>query len=117
MVGGSLHAVSATYAVDEEPHGGDPLRYGAAPHDIRAALLPEDRSRFDEAYATALEAARESLDLSELFRTLEQWRRTALLQRDPGNYGRVVRRAAELLTGESLPDDEPLVESRAKAGM
>jgi hypothetical protein len=29
----------------------------------------------------------------------------------------VVRRAAELVTGEAIPDDEPLSVTRAKAGM
>lgn len=96
---------------------GHPLRPGASPHDIRAALLADDRVQFDDAYARALADARVSLDLTELFRTLEQWRRTALLHSDPQEFRRVVRRAAELLTGEAIPSDEPLAVTRAKAGM
>jgi len=80
-------------------------------------LLPEDRARFDAAYELALTRTRESLDLTELLRTLEHWRRTALVQRDPEEFRRVVRRAAELLTGQASQVDEPLAVTRAKAGM
>jgi hypothetical protein len=109
--------VPATYAFDDQPRTGHPLLPGASPHDIRAHLLPEDRDEFDAAYAQALTDARESLDLSGLFKTLEQWRCAALLQSDPADFRRVVRRAAELLTGEAIPEDEPLAVTRAKAGM
>lgn len=109
--------MTAIYAYDEQPSSGHPLRPGASPHDIRAALLPEDRAKFDAAYERALAETRASLDLTELFRTLEHWRRTALIQRDPEDFGCVVRRAAALLTGEESPADEPLVLTRAEAGM
>ncbi|TCO57066.1 DUF6247 family protein [Actinocrispum wychmicini] len=109
--------MTATYAYDEQPSSGHPLRPGASPHDIRAALLSEDRAKFDTEYERALGDARESLDLTELFKTLERWRRAALIQQDPQDFRRVVRRAAELLTGEPVPADEPLSVSRAKAGM
>ncbi|HEX9337556.1 MAG TPA: DUF6247 family protein [Pseudonocardiaceae bacterium] len=109
--------MTATYAYDEQPSSGHPLRPGASPHDIRAALLPDDRTKFDAAYERALAQARASLDLTELFRTLEHWRRTALIQSDPQDFRRVVRRVAESLTGEAVPDDEPLAVTRAKAGM
>lgn len=75
--------VTALWSYDEEPRTGDPLRSGAAPAAIRAALLAEDREVFGAAYQRALAAARDSLDLTELFRCLEHWRRVALLQRDP----------------------------------
>jgi hypothetical protein len=113
----SCVGVTATYAYDEQPHTGHPLLPGASPYNIRAALLPEDRDRFDAEYRDALTEARESLDLAELFKMLEQWRRVALLQSDPADFRRVVRRAAELLTGEAVPDDEPLAVTRTKAGM
>ncbi|MGH3621520.1 MAG: DUF6247 family protein [Sciscionella sp.] len=109
--------MTATYAYDEQPTGGHPLRPGAAPHAIRAALLPEDRAEFDGAYGRALGEARGSLELTELFKTLEQWRRLALLQSDPENFRRVVRRAAALVTGEEVPADEPLAVTRSRAGM
>ncbi len=109
--------MSTTYAYDERPEAGHPLRPGAAPHAIRAHLLPEDRDEFEVEYRRALFEARESLDLTELFKMLEHWRRMALMQRDSANYRRVVRRAAELLTGEASPEDEPLDVTREKAGM
>jgi Family of unknown function (DUF6247) len=109
--------VAATYTYDETPRQGHPLRQGAAPHAIRTHLLPEDRSQFDADYAQALAAARESLDLADLFKTLEHWRRVALVQSDPATFRRIARRAAELLTGEPSPEDEPLAVTRAKAGM
>lgn len=61
--------------------------------------------------------ARVSLDLIALFEMLERWRRVALLQQDPARFHAVARRAAELLTGQPCPDDEPLVVTRAKAGI
>ncbi|MGH3794934.1 MAG: DUF6247 family protein [Pseudonocardiaceae bacterium] len=109
--------MTATWAYDEQPRNGHPLLPGAAPHHIRAALLPEDRVAFDGAYEVALVEARTSLDLTELFKTLEHWRRLALLQSRPGEYRRVVHRAAELLTGTSVPPDEPLAVTRARAGL
>ncbi|WP_029892578.1 DUF6247 family protein [Nocardia brasiliensis] len=109
--------MTATYAYDEQPSSGHPLRPGASPQDIRSALLATDRAEFDSAYEQALVAARKSLDLTELFRTLEHWRRTALLQSDRESYRNVVRKAAELITGAAIPEDEPLEVTRAKAGM
>lgn len=94
-----------------------PLRPGASPRAIRAALLPEDRADFDAAYDAALAVARTGLDLTELFSVLEHWRRVAVLQDDREDYRRVVRRAAELMTGERVPADEPLSVTRVKAGM
>ena len=109
--------VTATWSYDKQPRSGHPLLPGASPQDIRIALLAEDREEFDTAYAEGLVAARESLDLTELFKTLEHWRRVALLQSDPMEYRRVVRRAAELLCGEDIPADEPLAVIRARAGL
>jgi hypothetical protein len=109
--------MSATYAFDEEPQAGHPLRPGAAPLDIRTHLLPEDHPEFDADFQQAMAIARDSLDLEGLFKVLEHWRRVALLQSNPASYRLIARRAAELLTGEATPDDEPLTVTRAKAGM
>ena len=105
------------WSFDDRPRTGDPLLPGASPAAIRDALLPEDRTAFEVAYRDALAQARESLDLTELFKTLERWRRLALLQRDPDRFGSVVRRAAERLTGEQIPQDEPLAVTRRRAGL
>jgi hypothetical protein len=109
--------VTAAWSYSEQPPGGDPLRPGAAPAAIRAALLEEDRARFDVAYEQALGVARESLELTELFRCLEHWRRLALLQRDPDRFASIARRAAERLTGDPVPADEPLAQTRRRAGL
>ncbi|MET8775763.1 DUF6247 family protein [Nocardia sp. NPDC004654] len=109
--------MTATYAYDDQPSSGHPLRPGASPHAIRAGLLPDDRPSFDEAYEHALTEARETLDLTGLFRVLEHWRRVALMQSDRDAYRRAVRRAAKLATGEESPTDEPLSVTRTKAGM
>lgn len=109
--------MTAQWSFDERPRSGDPLAQGAAPADIRAALLPGDARAFDQAYAAALTAARESLDLTDLFACLEHWRRVALLQRDPDRFASIARRAAERLTGRAVPADEPLAETRRRAGI
>ncbi|MGH3977721.1 MAG: DUF6247 family protein [Pseudonocardiaceae bacterium] len=49
--------MTATWTYDEQPRNGHPLLPGAAPHDIRAALLPEDRAAFDAAFDAAYEDA------------------------------------------------------------
>lgn len=105
------------WSFDEQPRTGDPLLPGATPAAIREALLSEDRASFDTAYQRALAAAREDLDLTELFRCLEHWRRVALLQRDPERFASIARRAAERLTSEPVPADEPLAQTRRRAGL
>jgi hypothetical protein len=109
--------VTASWSFDEQPRTGDPLLPGAAPAAIRDALLPEDRAAFETAYEHALTRAREELDLTELFQTLERWRRLALLQRDPARFASIVRRAAERLTGAPVAEDEPLAQTRRRAGI
>jgi hypothetical protein len=109
--------VTAQWSFDEQPRTGDPLLPGAAPAAIRDALLPEDQAAFDTAYQDALAHARERLDLTELFKTLEHWRRLALLQRDPDRFTSIIRRAAQRLTGEPVPTDEPLTQTRRRAGL
>lgn len=109
--------VSVMYSADEPPAGRrHPLSKGASPEAIAAALLPEDRAEFLSEYTAALTAARESLDLTSLFQMLEHWRRVAALQADPQVFRRVARRAAQLLTGQPSPEDEPLAVTRQKAG-
>ena len=111
-------SVTAQYVSNDPPTSGYPLRPGASPGAIRAALLSEqDRAEFDTDYELALADARRSLDLACLFETLEQWRRIAVLHSDPQNFRRVARRTAELLTGQPIPGDEPLTVTRAKAGL
>ncbi len=107
-----LSGVAATYAYDERPAGGHPLRPGASPAAIRAALLASDRAGFDTAYAAALAESRDTLDLAGLFQTLERWRRLAVLQSDIEGYQQMVRRVARTVTGQESPADEPLEVTR-----
>ena len=88
--------MAALWSFDEQPRTGDPLRPGATPAAIQDALLAEDRSAFNTAYQRALAAAREDLDLTDLFRCLEHWRRIALLQRDSDRFASVARLLAVL---------------------
>lgn len=110
--------MAATYSVDDDPLAPtSSLRRGASPAAVRAALLDQDQTRFDQAYADALATAGESFDLTALFEMLERWRHVGLLQQDPTRFHAVARRAAELLTGQPCAPDEPLTVTRAKAGM
>lgn len=109
--------MSVSWSFDEQPRTGDPLLPGASPAAIRAGLFPDDQVAFDAAYAHALSAARDQLDLSELLRCLEHWRRRALLQRDPDEFAALVRRASERLTGQPVPGGESLAETRQRVGM
>lgn len=108
--------MTATWAYDEQPRSGHPLLPGATPQDTRAALLPEDPAQVTE-YAEGLAEARRSLDLTALFKTLEHSRRLALLQSNSADYRRVVRRTAEQVTGEPVPEGEPLAVTRERAGL
>lgn len=90
----------------------------ASPGEIRAALLPEERPDFDREYRRALEVAAESLTLNELHETLECWRRVAWMTRsDPAAHRRMLRTAAERLTGEEIPAAEPLARTKARIGL
>ncbi|HEY2195981.1 MAG TPA: DUF6247 family protein [Actinomycetospora sp.] len=93
------------------------LAAGASPASIRAWLLPEDRTAFDEAYGEALDQVRCDVDAAALHATLENWRRRAIAQSDPEVFRRTVRRMAAFYTGQPVPADEPFAVTRAKAGM
>ena len=112
--------MTATYSVDDASAvtSTHPLSRGASPEAIRANLHgPEDRAEFDEALAAALDEVKRSRDLTGLFRMLDQWRRIAILQRDPDRFLRVARRAAEANVGRPSPENEPLSVTRTKAGI
>jgi uncharacterized protein DUF6247 len=96
--------------------GRHPLGRGATPEAIHAALLETDRSRFRAAFTDALDRAKQDLDLTPVFETLEDWRRLAVAQSDPNGWRHAVRRAAELATGAVPPEDEPLEVTRSTAG-
>lgn len=115
---GRLTSCRVSTQASSEQHRPHPLLPGATPATIRSWLATdEDRARFLEEYATALDRAREELDLTAVHDTIEEWRRIAVLQTDPAGFRRTVRYAAEQATGHPSPEDEPLAVTRAKAGI
>lgn len=87
---------------------------GASPAEVRAALRPEFREAFDRDYRAALDVAAESMELSGVLDVVEHWRMRSWITRDPDEHRRVVRRAAELLTGELPPEDEPVAVTESR---
>jgi hypothetical protein len=79
---------------------------GASPREIRAALRPEFRREFDRDYQAALAEAGRSLELAGVHEVLEYWRTRSWITRDPSEHRRLVRRAAELLSGSEPPASE-----------
>lgn len=78
------------------------------------ALLAEERADFDQAYRRALSEAAETLELAGVLDTLEYWRRRAIMSADPQAYRGMLRRAAHLLSGEDVPEDEPLAQLKER---
>ncbi|MGQ0776343.1 MAG: DUF6247 family protein [Pseudonocardiales bacterium] len=87
---------------------------GASPRAIRAALIAEERAEFDQAYRRALAEAAETLELASVLDTLEHWRRRAIMSADPQAYRRMLRRAAQLLSADEVPEDEPLAQLKER---
>lgn len=59
----------------------------ASPREIRAALIPEEQHEFDTSWRAALAMAGETMDLEEVFRTLDAWRTHAALTDELGHRG------------------------------
>lgn len=101
-----------------EPAGDrSPLRRGPSPAEVRDRLPEPERSRFLAEYESALDDARRTLDLSAVFDAVERYRIIAMLWSDPEKFRRGIRRWAEIVTGEPVPDDEPFEVTRRKAGI
>lgn len=86
---------------------------------MRAALIPEERAEFDEQWRAVMVRATETLDLTEVFATLDEWRRVARLTAVAGAeaHRAMYRRAAARLTGQTVPVDEPLPQTKARLGL
>jgi hypothetical protein len=52
--------------------------------------------------------------LAEAAETLEHWRRRAIMSADPQAYRRMLRRAGHLLSGDDVPEDEPLAQFKER---
>jgi uncharacterized protein (DUF2236 family) len=79
---------------------------------------PEEAAEFERAWRAALAKAAETLDLTEVLETLESWRRIAQFTAatGPEAHRAMYRRAAAKLTGEDIPADEPLAQTKARLG-
>lgn len=91
----------------------------ASPAEVRAALIPEEADEFDVQWREVMARATETLDLTEVFTTLDSWRRVARLTAATGAQAHraMYRRAAAALGGEQLPADAPLSAVKAKLGL
>jgi uncharacterized protein DUF6247 len=110
-------AIVVSMTADGQPHpipAIPPLPEGAGPRAIRAALLVEEREECDQAYRRALAEAGDTLELTGVLDVLEHWRRRAIMSADPQAYRRMLRRAAQLLSGDEVPEDEPLAQLKER---
>jgi len=85
----------------------------ASPREVRAALVPEEQSDFDREWRAVMSEATEALELADVFRILDSWRRRAMITTHLGHngYRRMLARAEERLrTGEAPADSVPLDE-------
>jgi hypothetical protein len=86
---------------------------------VRAALIPEEAIEFDHQWREVMATATETLDLTDVHAVLESWRRIAWMTstNGPDAHRRMYRRAAARLTGQDIPAEEPLVQTKARLGL
>jgi uncharacterized protein DUF6247 len=95
-----------TATADSAPAPDRPPFADASPAQVRAALLPEDAAEFDRQWQDVMARATRELDLTEVHRTLDTWRRVAWVTTATGHerYRAVLTSAEERLrTGERHP--------------
>lgn len=91
----------------------------ASPAQVRAALLPEDATEFDRQSQDVMARATRELDLTEVHRTLNTWRRVAWVTTatGPERYRAVLASAEERRhTGEHHPQATPWHQLKAELG-
>ncbi|MGH3437643.1 MAG: DUF6247 family protein [Pseudonocardiaceae bacterium] len=91
----------------------------ATPAEVRAALIPEEAAEFDQQWREIMARATETLDLAEVLETLESWRRVARLTVavGPETHRAMYHRAAVRLSGQDVPADEPLPQTKTRLGL
>jgi hypothetical protein len=107
-------------AAESAPARDRPPFADASPAEVRAALLPEDAAEFDRQGQDVMGRATRELDLTEVHRTLNTWRRVAWVTTatGPERY-RAVPASAEqrLRTGERHPQAMPWNRLKAELGL
>ncbi|MCF7548531.1 DUF6247 family protein [Pseudonocardia sp. WMMC193] len=74
-----------------------------APREIRQHLLAEEVGQFDREWRAAMSRSAESLDLGEVYRVLERWRRIATMtQADPAAHRRMLKKVDRIQSGEEV---------------
>jgi len=109
-----------TAAATPEPRRGAGLTFAdASPAQLRAALIPEEAAEFEREGRAVMARATDALDLTEVVETLHSWRRVARLTAAAGAeaHRAMYRRAAERATGQPVPADEALAETKARLGL
>lgn len=91
----------------------------ASPGEVRAALTAEDAEEFDRQWRRVMARATAQLDLTEVFETLQAWRRIAWVTSSTGveRYREVLHSAEQRLrTGERHPGAVPWNQLKAELG-
>lgn len=83
---------------------------------IRASLLPEDVTAFDQEFRTVMEEATASMSLSALASFVERWRRVAWSSRDPEEHRAMLGQAGKLVAGRDVTTT-PWAETRSSLGL
>ncbi|MFI7675461.1 DUF6247 family protein [Actinophytocola sp. NPDC049390] len=92
----------------------------ATPREIRSALIPEEQRDFDTSWRAALTEAAETMDLGEVFRTLDNWRTHAILTDQLGHRGYrewLASLERRTHTGEQPAGSMPWTELKAELGL
>jgi hypothetical protein len=107
-------------AAESAPAPDRPPFADASPAEVRAALLPEDAAEFDRQWQDVMGRATRELDLTEVHRTLNTWRRVAWVTTatGPERYRAVLASAEQRLrTGERHPQAMPWNQLTAEHGL
>jgi hypothetical protein len=112
------------YAVTMAADAAEPSRArnfkDASPREVRDALVPEELPDFDRQWRKALTEAADSLDLTQVHKVLDSWRRRATITTHLGHdgYRNMLARAERILrTGEPEPGSVPWSELKAELGL
>jgi hypothetical protein len=83
---------------------------------IRAALLPEDVTDFDQEFHAVMAEATASMSLAGPAAFVQRWRRVAWSSRDPEEHRAMLDQARKLLAGRHVPTT-PWPETRSSLGL